>query len=225
MSAVLAAIVGYLAGSLSGARIVARIRIPGSDISETKVILDGSGAHVRVRGVSASSLQARAGAAGGLPAGGIDIAKAFLPVLAFRLFWPDGPEHVVAAATALVGHVYPLYHRFVGGYGISPLLGGLLVIDIPAIVVTIAVFALLGFVAGNAYLGIETWPIGLVPWFAVMGDGWGVAYAVLANVLYWWRSRTEAAGAFRAWRRDDRPWKVRVTDFKRYPDYDVPEPS
>ena len=32
--------------------------------------------------------------------------------------------------------------------------------------------------AGSAYLGIETWPIGLIAWFAVFGDGWGLTYAV-----------------------------------------------
>jgi glycerol-3-phosphate acyltransferase PlsY len=222
MTILLAAVTGYLCGSISGARIVGRVWARGADLTETRVVLDGTGAAVTTHGVSPSALQARAGAAGGLRAGAIDILKAFIPVLVFRLVWPDGPEHVAAAAAALVGHVYPIYHRFVGGYGISPLLGGLLVVDLPALVVAIAVFGLAGLAVGNAYLGIEAWPIGLIPWFAVFGDGWGLAYALIANLLYWWRSRVEAAGAFRAWRADARPWRQRVADFRTYPDYEVP---
>ncbi len=216
-----AAVAGYLLGSLSGARIVGRRRAAGA-LERTKVVLDGTGASVEVHGVSASALQARQGARGGLPAGTIDIAKALLPVLVARLLWPDSAEHVVLAGAVLVGHVYPVYHRFVGGYGISPLLGGLFVIDWRAPLVTILVFALIGLAAGSAYLGIETWPLALVPYFLVWGDGWTVAYALLANALYWWRSRKEAVGALRSYRRDPRPWRERIGDFKTYPDYEVP---
>lgn len=214
--------VGYLIGSISGARIVGGRRSAG-DLSRTRVVLDGTGSTVVTHGVSPSALQARQGASGGLPAGAIDIAKALLPVLAARLIWPDSPEHVLVAAAALVGHVYPVYHRFVGGYGISPLLGGLLVIDWRAPVVTIALFAVLGLIAGSAFLGIESWPLGLIPYSALWGDEWTLAYAMLANALYWWRSRDETMGAIRSYRRDSRPWRVRIGDFKKYPDYEIPE--
>lgn len=216
-----AAVVGYLLGSLSGARIVAR-RMQVGDLSRTTVVLDGTGTTVETGGVSPSSLQAREGARGGLPAGAIDIAKALVPTLVARLVWPDTPEHVLVAAAALIGHVFPVYHRFVGGYGISPLLGGLVVIDWRAGIVAIAVFAVFGLIAGSAFLGIETWPLGLIVWFALMGDAWTVAYAVLANVVYWGRSWREAVGAFHSYRRDQRPWRERVGDFKKYPDYEVP---
>ncbi len=219
-----AALAGYLLGSLSGARIIGRRRGAG-DLARTRVVLDGTGSSVETHGVSPSALQARQGARGGLPAGGIDIAKVFVPVLIARLIWPDSPEHVLVAGAALVGHVYPIYHRFVGGYGISPLLGGLAVIDWRAPLVAIALFAVLGLVAGSAFLGIETWPLALIPWFALWGDGWTVGYAVLANAIYWWRSRSEARAAFRSFIRDPRPWRERITDFKKYPDYEVPEPS
>lgn len=224
MTLALALLAGYLCGSLSGARIVGSRRGAG-DLTSTRVVLDGTGSSVETRGVSPSALQARQGGRSGLPAGAIDIAKAFVPVLAARLIWPDTPEDVLVAAGALFGHVYPVFHRFVGGYGISPLLGGLVVIDWRAPVLAIAVFALLGLIAGSAYLGIETWPLGLVPYFAIWGDGWTVGYAVLANALYWWRSRHEAVGAIRSYRRDDRPWRQRIGDFKKYPDYQLPDAS
>jgi glycerol-3-phosphate acyltransferase PlsY len=222
MTSALALIAGYLFGSLSGARIMGRVWAAGHDLSRTKVVLDGTGASVITRGVSPASLQARAGGAGGLRAGAIDILKVLLPTLAAGLIWPAGPEMFLVAAGGLIGHVYPVYHRFAGGFGISPLLGALLVIDWRALLVAIAAFAILGLVFGSAYLGIETWPLGLVPWFVWQGDAWGVGLAVLANLMYWWRSRSELIAAARSWRRDERPWRLRVKDFARYPDYEVP---
>ncbi len=202
--------------------MVGRVWAAGLDLSRTKVVLDGTGASVIARGVSPAALQARAGGAGGLRAAAIDILKALLPTLAARLLWPEGPEMFLVAAGALIGHAYPIYHRFIGGFGISPLLGALLVIDWRAPLFAIAVLAVVGFVFGSAYLGIETWPVGLIPWFIWQGDGWGVALAGLANLMYWWRSRSEAMAAARSWRTDERPWRVRVKDFARYPDYEVP---
>jgi glycerol-3-phosphate acyltransferase PlsY len=215
-------LLGYLMGSISGARIVGARYAAGKDLSRTRVVLDGTGASVENRGVSASSLQARGGARAGLRAGAIDIGKALIPTLAALLIWSDGPEYILAGAGALVGHVFPVYHRFLGGFGVSPLIGALLVIDFRAVVVSILLFGLLGLILGNAYLGIETWPIGLVPWFVASGDYWALSFAVLANLLYWSRSRHEAIGAWKAWRKDDRPWSLRVRDFKTYPTYEEP---
>ena len=214
--------VGYLAGSLSGARIVGAKRHAG-DLTKTKVILDGTGSTVETRGVSPSSLQARQGGRSGLPAGLIDIMKALLPTLAARLIWPDSPEAVLVAAGALIGHVYPIYHGFVGGFGISPLLGSLAVLDFRAPLLSIALFALIGLAVGSAFVGIEMWTLALVGYFAWRGDPWLVGFALLANVVYFWRSRHETIAALRSLRRDPRSWRERVGDFKKYPDYEVPD--
>ena len=222
MSQLLALLVGYLFGSVSGARLVGRIYAPSKDLSTTKVVLDGSGASVENYGVSPSSLQARAGAPAGLRAAGIDILKASAPTLVALLIWPDGPEYILAASGAILGHVFPIYHRFVGGFGISPLLGALVVIDVRSAVVSLVLFGLLGVILGRVFIGIETWPIGLIPWFWVMGDWWALGFSILANTLYWWRSRTEAWGAVKSWRTDRRPWSERVKDFRKYPRYEEP---
>ena len=219
-----AGVVGYLIGSISGARLVARWT-GTSALGSTTVVLDGTGTAVEAHGVSPSSMQARLGARAGLVAGSIDILKALVPTLVARLVFPDSPEAVVVAAAVLVGHVYPLYYRFIGGYGISPLLGGLVILDWRAPLFAIAIFALIGLIVGNAFLAIESWPLALIPWFAWQGSAWLVAYADLANVIYWWRSHREAIAAYQSFRDDKRPWRQRVGDFKKYPDYEVPERS
>ncbi len=219
----LAALVGYLLGSLSGARLVGHFTAPGRDLSRTRVTLDGTGESVVTVGVSSSMLLARAGERAGLTAAAIDILKAFTPAMAAHLLWPEGPEDVLAAAGAVVGHVLPVYHRFAGGFGMSPLMGGLLAIDWPSLPTTVGVGAVVGIALGSAYLTTDAWPILVIPWFAWRGDMWGLGFALLANGLYWWKSAVEAVGAARAWRRDPRPWKERIADVKRYPDYSPPE--
>lgn len=217
-----AALVGYLTGSVSGARIVGRLTGAG-DLDTTTVILDGTGTTVQVHGVSSSTIQARGGPKEGLTTAAIDIAKASIPTLIAALVFPDSPEAVIVAGAVLIGHVFPLYHRLVGGYGISPLLGGLVILDWRALAFAIASFALIGLLLGSVYIAIESWPIALIPYFAWQEPGWPLAYALLANVIYWWRSRTEARAALRSFRADHRPWRTRVADFKKYPDYEPPD--
>lgn len=222
LSLPLAAAVGYLLGSLSGARIIGRFTAPGQDMSHTTVTLDGTGAKVVAHGISSSMLRARAGSGPGLAAAAIDILKALLPALAARLLWPDGPEDVLAAAGAVIGHVLPAYHRFAGGFGMSPLMGGLLVVDWPSLPITVGTGAAFGILLGSAYLTTDVWPILVIPWFAWRGDLWGLGLALVANLLYWWTSLPEALGAARAWRRDPRPWKERLRDLQHYPNYSIP---
>ena len=217
-----AAVAGYLIGSLSGTRIVARWT-GTSDLSTTIVVVDGTGTSVESHGVSPSSMQARRGAGAGFLAAGIDILKALLPTLVAALLFPDSGEAAVVATFVQVGHAYPIYHHFVGGYGISPLLGSLLVLDWRALIFAIVLFGLIGLIVGNAFIAIESWPLGLIPWFAWQGSEWLVAYAVVANVIYWWRSRHETTAAMRSFRHDRRPWRQRVADFKQYPDPEMPD--
>lgn len=216
-----AAAVGYLAGSVSGARIVG-IRTGAGKLDTTTVIIDGTGTTVDLHGVSSSSMQARGGPRAGLTAAAIDISKALIPTLTALILFSDSPEATITAGAVLVGHVFPIYHRFVGGYGISPLLGGLVLIDWRALVFSILALLLIGLIAGSVYLAIETWPIALIPYFAWQEAGWPLAYAVLANTLYWWRSRNEARAAYYSFRNDGRSWSQRVSDFKKYPDYEPP---
>ena len=53
-----------------------------------------------------------------------DIAKAFIPVLIYRLLYPN--DHVLILTVGLctvVGHVFPFYLKFKGGKGVATLAG------------------------------------------------------------------------------------------------------
>jgi glycerol-3-phosphate acyltransferase PlsY len=135
--------------------------------------------------VSATSIGARTGPKWGIVVGVGDMLKAFVPTLIVRLIWPDEPYYLITAVAVMFGHNYPIFYRFRGGRGQSPLYGGLLAVDWLAIPVT----SMLGVVVGLfllrdmfvAYL-LGQWL--LIPWFIWRGEPPEVAYAVVINLLY-----------------------------------------
>jgi len=212
----LAAVVGYLAGSISFARLVGRVAAPGTDLLEATLAYDGGGREaVASTGVSASNVAVRAGRRWALLVVGLDVSKAALPTLAFALVAPDTDARLVAAAAAVGGHVWPVWHGFVGGYGISPILGGLLVIDPLAIVVTILVGGILGVALADRLVAYDGWTVLLVPWFAlVRGDPAAAVWAALVVAIYWFAMRAEVADHLRRLRRGGRSWHERLGDIR-----------
>ena len=58
-----------------------------------------------------------------------DVAKGVLPVMACALLEFDQVVVALAGVGAFVGHLYPLFFRFVGGKGVATLVGVLLAFD------------------------------------------------------------------------------------------------
>lgn len=182
----LAILLGYLLGSVSFARLVGRRVAPGEDITVTEIEIGQSERSFTYRGVSATSLSMRSGPKAGCLTSLLDIAKAALPTLLIRWWFPEQPYFLLTAAAAVLGHNYPLYHRFIGGRGASPMIGGLLVIDWVSLPVTllgsnlIGLFGLRDIMA--AYMGF---PVLLFPWFWYRGYDWPYfAYAAAITLLY-----------------------------------------
>jgi glycerol-3-phosphate acyltransferase PlsY len=182
--AIAVTVAGYVLGSISFARLVGRRVLPEEDLSSTTLELPG-GATIDYRGVSATAVGARTGPKWGMVVGVGDMAKAFVPTLVARLLWPDDPYHLLVAVGAVVGHNYPVFHRFKGGRGQSPLYGGLLAVDWVALPVTTLVGVAVGLVVLRDMLVAYTlgqWL--LIPWFLWRGGAAEVVYAVAVNVLF-----------------------------------------
>jgi acyl phosphate:glycerol-3-phosphate acyltransferase len=211
---IVAIVAGYLAGSITGARLMGR----GVVWRGTDVVVSGTGETATVDGVSPSMLWGHRGSGAGLRAAAIDIAKAFVPVLALRLLI-DEQAATVAALAVVVGHVYPLYHRFHGGFGMSPLIGALLVLDPLGLALALVIGIAVGVAVGSAFAMTDVWPV----WYVLLAlrtdDPVLVVVAALSVALYVGRSTKEMAAAWRALRTDPRPWRVRVADIKDYPQY------
>lgn len=179
-----AGLVGYLLGSVSFARIVGRRVVPGDDLSSTPLELPG-GATIEYGGISATAIGARTGPKWGMVVGVGDMLKAFVPVLVTRLIWPDDSYLLVLAVAVVAGHNYPVFHRFRGGRGQSPLYGGLLAVDPLAIPVTLLLGLGVGlFVLRDMFAAYVLGQWLLVPWFMIWGTTAEVVYAVAVNLLF-----------------------------------------
>jgi glycerol-3-phosphate acyltransferase PlsY len=112
--------------------------------------------------------------------------KAFIPVLVFRLLYPDQLYYLGTSLAAMAGHNWPIYFGFKGGRGISAAYGGLFAVDWLGAIVSSSLGMFLGMVVFRdlviSYLG----GLGLViPWMALAVRRWEfVLYAFLLNVLF-----------------------------------------
>jgi glycerol-3-phosphate acyltransferase PlsY len=180
------AVGGYLLGSVSFARIVAKLS-RGGDLPGRDRLAWGEDEAFEVDNVSATSVRQARGPALGCVTGIFDILKAFVPVLALRLAFPDTAYAAVCAAAVMAGHNYPIFHRFRGGRGTSTLIGGLLVLSPLAIPVTIVAGYAIGlYVFRDVLLAHHAGWILLLPvWFAAFGQWDLVVFALVINVLRW----------------------------------------
>jgi len=124
-SVLLALFAGYLLGSIPFGLLLTRIggkgdirEIGSGNIGATNVLRTGS------KGLAALTLL-------------LDAAKGAAAVLLAQRFWPDFAH--VAAAGALIGHLYPAWLRFKGGKGVATFLGVL----VPLLPVAAAVYAVI----------------------------------------------------------------------------------
>ncbi|HNS51739.1 MAG TPA: glycerol-3-phosphate acyltransferase [Anaerolineae bacterium] len=185
-TAFLAAVVGYLLGSISFARLVARAVAPGQDISRLKVTVPGTAIHFEADAATASSVGYHVGRQYGCLTAILDVLKAALPALAFRLWQPDAPYYLLAAGMATVGHIWPVWHRFKGGRGLSPVTGGMLVLDWLGVLVTNVLGLAVGTVFKDALVGTGIYVVFMIPWVLLRGRGWAeLAYVVAMAVIYW----------------------------------------
>jgi len=182
--ALLCALVGYLLGSISFARIIMRFAAPGEELTGMELDI-GSSETVRVETVGGTAISVKLGAKHGMLTAMLDILKAVVPALTFKLLYPGMPYYLLAATTAIVGHNWPLYYRFKGGRGQSPLMGGFLVADWPGTLITSFGGMLLGLVVlKNTLLGFLLGPWLMIPWLWFRTrDPWHLVYAVVVNLL------------------------------------------
>ena len=181
---ILTAVVGYLIGSISFARLVfARLK-PGEPLELIRTPTTDAQAELVSHAVGATNVMIAFGPRWGMLVSALDALKAFLPTLVLRLVFPEEPYYLVVAVAVLVGHLWPVWHRFSGGGGNSSIMGILLVISPVGLLIThaggmvIGRFApMLSFVGGIALT---------IPWFAVRNGIYSleVAFALTITILY-----------------------------------------
>jgi len=191
---------GYLIGSISFSRAVAKFASPDGGVRETKFELPG-GEELDYHGISATSVAIDAGPKWGIATGLLDTGKAYVPTLIAKRAWPDEPYHVVVATAVMVGHNFPIFHRFKGGRGQTPFYGSVLAMDPIAVPATNAAAIAIG--AGVLRDVFFAYTLGMsltIPWFMWRKSNPELAFAVIGNALFIGASYRELLQYLKLWR-------------------------
>ena len=175
---------GYLIGSISFARLVFAKLKPGQTPDLIRTPTTDGQAELVSHAIGATNVMIAFGPRWGMAVSFLDALKGFLPTLALLLIFPEASYHLVVAVAVLIGHLWPIWHRFSGGGGNSSIMGMLLAISPLGLIITHAGGMLIGhFAPMLAFIG------GIfltIPWFAFR-EGVGspeVAFAFAISILY-----------------------------------------
>jgi glycerol-3-phosphate acyltransferase PlsY len=147
VSGIIAIVIAYLVGSFPTGYVITRLFI-GKDIRQL-----GSG------NVGANNVFGQVGPAAGITVGFIDISKGAAAVtiahtiMDMPLFEP-GLYLVLAGLAAVVGHIWPIYLRFVGGNGLAVTIGTLIILMPLELGIFCALLLLLWAITRNLILSV-----------------------------------------------------------------------
>lgn len=173
-------IVAYLLGSIPFAYLAGKTR--GIDIRT-----------VGSKNVGASNVFRELGRRIGITVMALDIAKGLIAVVIANLS-TSSPWPVVAAAAAILGHVFPVWLRFKGGKGVAVAGGAMIgLATIPALIVLVIWIVIVGL---TRYVSVGSIACAAIFPFLVLGFGapWPtVVFAVLAAIMVIVRHRANIA--------------------------------
>ncbi|MFZ4480352.1 MAG: glycerol-3-phosphate 1-O-acyltransferase PlsY [Rhodoferax sp.] len=170
-----ATLLGYLTGSLSFAVIVSRLM--GLNDPRTFGSKNPGATNVLRSGNKSAAIVTLL----------LDAAKGWLPVMLVRWYGkPYGMEEgtmAMVGLAAFVGHLYPVFFRFVGGKGVATALGVLLGIGWVLGLASALAWALMAYFFRYSSLASLIAAV-LAPAFYVFGDGttWYLNKAVLLSI-------------------------------------------
>lgn len=123
----------------------------------------------------------------------VDLAKGFVPALVGLLVWSP---YVGAAAglAAVLGHCYPVYHRFRGGKGVATAGGAVLAVAPPVMVAMVIVYGVALALSRISAVGSLAAAVVSIPALLLAGQTRGtVAWFALMMVLIVFRHRSNLA--------------------------------
>ena len=212
--ALFAGVTGYLIGSISSARLMIRILAPGADVSTIEHDLPGSEEVFESGSVGATAVRFQLGARYGCLAAILDMLKALVPTLVFRLWLPEEPYYLIVATMAIVGHNYPIFYGFKGGRGLATVYGGFFVLDWAGVLVTSIAGMLLGGLLGQVLLMRWAGLLLMIPWIWFRThDVAQLAYVLIANALFWFAMLPELRQYFRLRGEGELPDEQQVAEF------------
>ena len=191
---VFAGLTGYLFGSISFARILTRIITKSSHVEPINEPVPGSDIMFQSDSVSATAAHLNLGKKYGCLTALLDMGKVALPTFLFSIFFPEQLYFLLAAATGIAGHNYPVYHRFKGGRGESPMLGAMLIINWFGILIGNFASLILGYFTGSILVIRYGSYILMILWYWIYFKNiYYVIFMITANFLFWFSMRHDLA--------------------------------
>ena len=182
---IISLVIGYLAGSISFARIITRWKAPEADLWELSIDMEQEGENELVGVFGANAASMVLGPKLGLTVAILDMFKVIIPMLAIKLLFAGEPYYLITALGGLLGHNWPLYYGFKGGRGYAVILGSFFVVDWIGPPSTILFGLFFGFVIiGNPMVAYALWLWLMIPWMIWRWGSWETAYAILINVIF-----------------------------------------
>lgn len=178
---------GYLIGSISFARIIGFFVAPEEDLSQTSIAIAGTDETFESDTVSATTISARKGPAVGCSVAILDMLKAGVPLYFLQQQYPNQPLiFLLFSIMVVLGHNYPIYHKFHGGRGLSPIMGSYFVLDWVSIAVTMLISSIFGFAIFKKYfLGYAGWLYLMIPafFYRFALPHYGIYAAIIAAIF------------------------------------------
>ena len=183
---IVAGLTGYFLGSLSFARIITRLVTKSSHIEKLKQTVPGTDQVLEADSVSATTVSVNLGKKYGCLVSVLDMLKVILPAVFFKYYFPDQPYYLLTLLTGMLGHDYPIYHRFKGGGGESIIMAALLVINWFGIFIVSAAAMVVGYVVGRVLVMRYGMYVLMIFWYWIyFKDIYYVSFMILANVILW----------------------------------------
>jgi len=188
----LSVLFGYLVGSISFARLITYFVTKSFKVKEINEPVPGTDITFSSDSISATAVNINLGKKKGCLVSILDMTKVAIPTLLFRLLFPEEPYFLLVAAAGIAGHNYPVYHRFQGGRGESPIIGALLVINWFGILIANVAGMILGYLVGSVLVMRYGWYFLTIFWYWIFfNDIYYVLFAVVANFIFWNALRVE----------------------------------
>lgn len=176
----------YLFGSISFSRIVTRAVAPEVDLEDVRITGSDGSEGDRLRTIGATTASIKLGPRVGCTIGLLDVLKGALPVLLARLWAPDQYYYLLVAIFVVVGHNWPVFHRFRGGGGMGPTYGGFLVVSFVGTIASALAGLVFGlFVVRDILVAYTSGMWFFLLWLIVTTREWPViAYGLAMNVIF-----------------------------------------
>ena len=184
MSLILVAVLGYLTGSISFARIVVRLYSPDRSVQNIQLNIPGTDANYQSAAVSATAVNLQLGPRYGCLTSLLDMTKVGLPALLLKLYYPLSPYHLIFAAFGTLGHIWPVYYKFRGGRGMSTILAGFAIVDWLGVLISFSISLVVGLFRRDFYIANKLSIILMIPWLWFRTHNWTLLlFAVALNLM------------------------------------------